>query len=116
MTANTTRTVTARTTDTEHRTTVVDGDPGLTAEDADGDTTTVQVTVPDDATTEEADAIATAVREHLAATGQLADPDGETGQWVTANRLQGIEPDARRLLTEGNADPWVAASRACQRW
>lgn len=118
MTSNTTRTVTARKTDTEHRTAVVDGDAGPAGGDTDGAATGVQLTVPDDATTAEADAIATAVREHLVATGRLADPEGDggPGRWVTANRLQGVEPDARTLLTEADADPWVAASRACQRW
>jgi hypothetical protein len=116
MTSNTTRTVTARTTDTEHRTTILDDDPGPAAGQTEGAATTVQVTVPDDASPAEADAIATAVREHLVATGRLADPDGGTERWVTANRLQGVESDARTLLAEADADPWVAASRARQRW
>ena len=104
--------------DTSDSTAVLEGaTDGASRSLAAGDTT-VRVKVPDDASDAEADAIATAVREHLVATGRLSDSDktAETRRWINAHRLQGIEPEARALLDNTDADPWVAASRATQRW
>lgn len=115
MTANTTRTVTARTTDTEHSTTVIEGKASPAGGGAEDPEPTVRVKVPDDASAEEVDAITAAVREHLVATGRLAEAD-EPPRWVTASRLQGVDPGARTLLDGADADPWVAASRVPQRW
>lgn len=111
------RTVTARTTETEHDTAVLDGGvdtaPSSEAVDVAAEVT---VRIPDDAAPAEVDAIAAAVRDHLVATGRLSEGDAETRRWVAAHRLGGVEPDAGQLLDGADADPWVAASRAQQRW
>lgn len=112
------RTVTARTTETEHETAVLDGSvETVTVPEAD-DETEVTVKIPDDASTAEVDAITAAVRDHLVATGRLSDGDGsaEMQRWVAAHRLGGVEPDAQTLLDGTDTDPWAAASRANQRW
>jgi hypothetical protein len=110
------RTAREQTTETKHSATGLDESvDDATTSFQTGDTT-IRVKVPDEASPAEADAIVAAVREHLDAAGRFADGDEEPRRWIEAHRLQGVEPGARALLNNTDADPWVAASRANQRW
>ncbi|MFP9192612.1 hypothetical protein [Natronosalvus vescus] len=77
----------------------------------------VSVTLPDDATTEEAAAIVAAIGAHLqdleraAAQGDGADT-WEGKRWSFAGRLDAHQGRTVRVPTRAPTNPWAAASRA----
>nr|WP_162829606.1 MULTISPECIES: acc operon protein [Halorussus] len=74
--------------------------------------------IPDDATDEEAAAIAAAIGAHLraqeAAAAAAAD-DGEESwrdrRWAFAGRLRGLRGRDARVPTSAPTDPWTASGR-----
>ncbi|WP_435174841.1 hypothetical protein [Halorussus sp. AFM4] len=80
---------------------------------ADGD-----LRIPDDATAEEAAAIAAAIGAHLRAreAAAAAAEDGEEEswrdrRWAFAGRLRGLQGRAGRVPTAAPTDPWTASGR-----
>jgi hypothetical protein len=76
------------------------------------------VTIPDDATDEEAAAIAAAIGAHLraqeAAAAAAAADDEETWQgkrWSFAGRLRGLQGRAGRVPKSAPTDAWAASGR-----
>ena len=74
------------------------------------------LSIPDDATDEEAAAIAAAVSAHLsaqaaaAATGE-SEPDWEGDRWQFAGKVARLQNRDVRVPTDAPTDPWSAAGR-----
>jgi hypothetical protein len=95
-----------------------DGEAGETAvagsPEFDGD-----LTIPDDATDEEAAAIAAAIGSHLraqaaAAAAAAEDDEAESWQgkrWAFAGRLRGLQSRAGRVPKSAPTDAWAASGR-----
>jgi len=75
-----------------------------------------ELSIPDDATAEEAAAIAAAVGAHLRDRELAAaetDGDGWEGRrWAFAGRLAARGDGPARVPRDAPTDPWLAASRA----
>nr|WP_276282190.1 acc operon protein [Halorussus sp. DT72] len=78
----------------------------------------MDVTIPDDATDEEAAAIAAAIGAHLraqeAAAAAAAESDEETWQderWSFAGRLRGLQGRAARVPEGAPTNAWAASGR-----
>jgi len=75
------------------------------------------LTVPDDATDEEAAAIAAAIGAHLraqeaaAAAAADADPSWDGDRWAFAGRLRGLQGRAGRVPSGVPTDAWTASGR-----
>jgi len=85
---------------------------------SDGPLAGVDVTIPDDATDEEAAAIAAAIGAHLraqeAAAAAAAADDEETWQgkrWSFAGRLRGLQGRAGRVPKGAPTDAWASSGR-----
>ncbi|UPV74621.1 acc operon protein [Halorussus limi] len=94
---------------------------GAAAEDADADDplADADLRIPDDATDEEAAAIAAAIGAHLraqeAAAAAAESDDEETWQgrrWSFAGRLRGLQGRAGRVPTSAPTDAWAASGRS----
>ncbi|NIC00303.1 acc operon protein [Halobacterium sp. R2-5] len=74
------------------------------------------ISIPDDATDEEAAAIAAAVSAHLARLEAEA-PDGDDEEtwdgkkWAFAGRIAGLDGHGRRVPDGAPTDAWAAAGR-----
>nr|WP_135853230.1 acc operon protein [Halorussus salinus] len=76
--------------------------------------------IPDDATDEEAAAIAAAIGAHLraqeAAAAAAAQRDGDEtwdgNRWSFAGRLRGLQGRAGRVPTSAPTDAWAASGRS----
>lgn len=90
------------------------GDRGPNAGPLDAAAPEASIQLPADATQEEIDAIAAAVREHLRTHGTSTEGTDEGPEWVFAGRLRcaGTRTPENRHLREAHSDPWVAAGRA----
>jgi len=94
------------------------------AEEADGPAPTDAaaldgaLTVPDDATDEEAAAIAAAIGAHLraqeaaAAAADEAEPSWDGDRWSFAGRLRGLQGRAGRVPRSAPTDAWTASGRS----
>ena len=78
----------------------------------------VDVSIPEDASDEEAAAIAAAVRSHLAAlaAAEAAAEDGagetwDERQWTFAGRVEGLGGRSVRVPDGAPTDAWTAAGR-----
>jgi hypothetical protein len=73
----------------------------------------MRVDVPDDANTEEAAAIAAAVRAHVAAAESDADdePDWPGDRWAFRGRVEALQRRRARVPTGAPRDAWSAAGR-----
>lgn len=87
------------------------GRGGPTAGARAGEVPDATVEIPDGATDDEIDAIATAVREYLRTHATDAGGSRDDRQWVYAGRI-GCDGAAGRRALDGSAEPWVAAGRA----
>jgi len=77
------------------------------------------LTVPDDATDEEAAAIAAAIGAHLrareaaaAAAADEAEPSWDGERWSFAGRLRGLQGRAGRVPRSAPTDAWTASGRS----
>ncbi|WP_368408087.1 acc operon protein [Halorussus pelagicus] len=90
------------------------------ADDAESDPLAdADLRIPDDATDEEAAAIAAAIGAHLrsqeAAAAAAAESDEETWdgkRWSFAGRLRGVQGRAGRVPTSAPTDAWAASGRS----
>ena len=110
------RTVSARGSETEESAVIKKGTGGRSASLEDVPVGTVRI--PASATGAEADAIATAVHAHLAASGRLpeSEHDREARHWAVANRLLGFGAEPAPADNETTTDPWAVAGRRCREW
>ncbi len=75
------------------------------------------ISIPDDATDEEAAAIAAAVSAHLARLEAEAAADGDDEEtwdgkkWAFAGRIAGLDGHGRRVPDGAPTDAWAAAGR-----
>lgn len=76
------------------------------------------LSIPEDASDEEAAAIAAAVSAHLArleAEAAAAEPDGEEtwddDKWAFAGRIAGLDGHGRKVPDRAPRDAWTAAGR-----
>lgn len=108
------RTVRASGSETEESVAVQEGAVGRSASLDDVPVGTVRI--PASATGAEADAVATAIHAHLAASGRLpeSEHDREARHWVVANRLLGLGAEPAPSGDETLTDPWAVASRICR--
>ena len=75
---------------------------------------TMRVDLPDDADSEEAAAIAAAVRAHLAADeadGDDGEPDWPGDRWTFKGRIESLQGRRVRVPTRAPRDDWTAAGR-----
>jgi hypothetical protein len=102
--------------DSEDATILVSADGGRAGPETgpmDPEAPAATIEVPEDATEEELDAIATAVRKHLethSATDAGASDDEP--RWALAGRLRRAGVRTPRSLGDAPSDPWTAAGRA----
>ena len=75
----------------------------------------MRVDLPEDADSEEAAAIAAAVRAHLAAAGAEADeeeaPDWRGDRWTFTGRVEALQGRRVRVPARAPRDAWTAAGR-----
>lgn len=110
------RTLRASGSETEELAAIQDGAVGRSASLEDTPVGTVKI--PASATGAEADAVATAIHAHLAATGRLPESeyDRESDHWVVASRLLRFGAEPTPSEEETVTDPWAVASRTCRKW
>jgi hypothetical protein len=92
---------------------------GARADSADAASLDGDLTIPDDATDEEAAAIAAAIGSHLraqaaAAAAAAEDDEAESWQgkrWAFAGRLRGLQGRAGRVPKRAPTDAWAASGR-----
>ncbi|MEF8886300.1 MAG: hypothetical protein V5A30_00730 [Haloarculaceae archaeon] len=110
------RTVRARGSETEEPVAIQEATGGQSASLEDVPVGTVRI--PASASGAEADAIATAVHAHLAASGRLpeSEHDREARHWAVANRLLEFGAEPAPADGETTTDPWAVAGRLCTEW
>lgn len=79
------------------------------------DSTTPSLSIPADATDEEAAAVAAAISAYLSEQERAAattDRTWDGSRWTFAGRLDAVSGRSGRVPTDAPRDPWTASARA----